>query len=134
MPSRVESLNLVIAGEKDDLSVSVQPGERLRLRFTHSIHGSLVEETFAVRDDGFALVRLRYSELRTAEYYGHETARRDGDWWTVDDLHRFMPTLALRVSAESDMRLRTNALKIDLATLSDHGGAVRLSMNKATAA
>lgn len=134
MPSPVESLRLVVAGEKDDLRIPVRPGEHVCLRFTHSIHGSLVEETFAARDDGFALVRLRYAELRTAEYYGHETARRDGDWWIVDGLHRFMPTIALRVSAESNMRLRTNARKIDLAPLTEQGGAVSLSMRKAIAA
>lgn len=134
MPSPADPLRLIIAGEIDGVCVPVESGERVHLRFTHSIYGSLVEETFAVSDDGFELVRLRYAELRTAEYYGHEQVRQDGEWWIVESPGRVLPAIALRVSAESNMRLRAGARKIYLSALTECGGAVRLSAQKAIAA
>jgi hypothetical protein len=134
LPSPAEPLRLVLAGARGVSRLAVAPGQRVRLRFSHSIYGSLVEESFAVVEGGFELVRLRYAEQRTAEYYGHEHARRDGRWWTVESPPRVLASIALRVSPESNMRLRMGTRTIRLDDLAERGGAVHMRVEKATAA
>jgi hypothetical protein len=106
----------------------VAAGEVVRLRFRHSLWGSLVEEDFRVAADGFELVRLRYAEARLAEYYGHEAARREGDWWVIEGDGRRLRTLTLRGSRESELELLLGSERIALWDRGEPGRAIRLSV------
>ncbi len=106
----------------------VEDGEEVRLTFRQSLWGSLVEEDFHITEDGFELVRLRYGELRLAEFYGHEAPRREGDWWVVEGNRRRLASLTLRASAESRLRVSIGSARIPLWRLAASGSPVRLSV------
>lgn len=106
----------------------VEAGEEVRLRFRHSVYGSLVEEQFRVEAAGFRLVRLRYAERRLAEFYGRETVRSEGGAWVVEDGRRWFPSLLLRVSRESEMQLVIGERAIALRSLARPEGVLRLSV------
>lgn len=107
---------------------AVTAGDEVRLRFRHSLWGSLVEEEFRVAADGLELVRLRYAEARLAEYYGHEAAWREGDWWVVEGDRRRLRTLTLRGSRESELGLSIGAERMALWDLVEPGDAIRLAV------
>lgn len=109
-------------------STRVEVGDEVRLRFQHSLWGSPVEEDFRIAGEGLELVRLRYGERRLVEFYGHEAARRDGDWWVVEGDRRHFRALTLRANRESRMQLFVGAEKIPLWTLSASGGPIRLTV------
>ncbi|OGB98948.1 MAG: hypothetical protein A3G35_21160 [candidate division NC10 bacterium RIFCSPLOWO2_12_FULL_66_18] len=109
-------------------STRVEDGDEVRLRFLHSLWGSPVEEHFRVTGEGLELVRLRYGERRLVEFYGHEAARRDGNWWVVEGDRRHFRTLTLRANRESRMQLSVGAEQIPLWTLAASGGPIRLTV------
>ncbi|MBI4737526.1 MAG: DUF1850 domain-containing protein [candidate division NC10 bacterium] len=109
-------------------STRVEDGDEVRLRFLHSLWGSPVEEDFRITGEGLELVRLRYAERRLVEFYGHEAARRDGDWWVVEGDRRHFRALTLRANRESRMQLSVGAEKIPLWTLAASAGPIRLTV------
>jgi len=80
-------------------------GDQLHLSFNHSIYNSAVEEIFAVREEGFQLTRLRYSEARLVEFYGYEKADFEDGIWSVTPEPVLLHDLNLRVSDSSRMKL-----------------------------
>src|SRR5262245_66574179 len=56
-----------------------------RISFLHSIYGTAVQEQFRIASTGFQTEKLRYAELRLAEFYGHEAPKVEEGWWTVSD-------------------------------------------------
>ncbi|HXG51550.1 MAG TPA: hypothetical protein VNN77_09125 [candidate division Zixibacteria bacterium] len=92
----------------------VAPGGRLRLRFTNSVYGSRVEETFAVDPRGLRLLSARYSEARLAEFYGYETARPVDGWWAVEPPPRRLSVLDLRATADDLIDLALDGRTIPL--------------------
>lgn len=114
MPRRPEPVRLTIDDDRRTLTIPAHAGEAVRLGFRHSVYGSAVEEEFVVTPEGLRLVRLRYGELRLAEFYGHEHARREGDAWIVDGLDTLHPSIVVRVSPDSAMRLTTAGAAVDL--------------------
>ena len=80
-------------------------GDILQLSFRHSIYGSEVEEQFQIAPGGFRANKLRYAEMRLVEFYGHESATKEDGWWIVRNQGREFPTLDLRVSRESSLRI-----------------------------
>jgi hypothetical protein len=124
---RAEAACLRLDGGSGRVSERAVPlGGEVRLRFRHSIWGALVEEQFRVASEGLELVRLRYAEERLVEFYGHEGARQEGNWWVVEDGPRRFANLWLRVSRESEMRLLVGAEPIPLWTMAEPGGVIRL--------
>jgi hypothetical protein len=107
---------------------AVTAGDEVRLQFRHSLWGSLVQEEFRVAADGFELVRLRYAEARLAEYYGHEAARREGEWWVVAGDGRRLRTLTLRGSRESELELSVGSERMALGEKGEPGDAIRLAV------
>jgi hypothetical protein len=105
----------------------VSVGDKITLSFAHSIYGSGIEEVFRVAQLGFESVKLRYAELRLVEYYGHEGATRDNDWWVVDNPGREIPVLELRVSESASMQIGIGAHDITLRHGKDGNGAARLT-------
>ena len=103
-------------------------GGEVHLSLRHSVYGSQVEEHFRLSREGLQLVRLRYAELRLVEFFGHEVARRDGDWWVVEGDRPNIPILTLRVSPESRMRLAVGRETISLWEQVEPGGWVRLGV------
>ncbi|MBI4392163.1 MAG: DUF1850 domain-containing protein, partial [candidate division NC10 bacterium] len=104
----------VEAGGGPGAAFPVAEGEEVRLAFRHSLYGSPVEETFRVTAEGFRLVRLRYGEERLVEFYGHEGARREGDWWVVETGGPTRGSLVLRASPESHVRVTLGPRRIAL--------------------
>ncbi|HEU5393952.1 MAG TPA: hypothetical protein VFV36_04040, partial [Candidatus Methylomirabilis sp.] len=100
----------------------------MRLAFRHSLYGSPVEEAFRVTAEGFRLVRVRYGEERLVEFYGHEGARREGDWWVVETGGPAPGGLALRVSPESRLRVTVGLRRVPLGERAEPGGRVRLAV------
>jgi hypothetical protein len=106
----------------------VAAGEEVRLAFRHSLYGSPVEEAFRVTAEGFHLVRLRYGEERLVEFYGHEGARREGDWWVVETGGPARGSLVLRASPESRVRVTVGPRRIPLGEGGEPGRRVRLAV------
>jgi hypothetical protein len=101
-------------------------GNRLNLSFYHSIYGSRVDEQLLVGPNGFRITRLRYSELRLAEFYGHEFARFEEGWWVVEPLSAEVPVLNFTVSQDSSIRITFRNQTVSLHHDAAHGGAFRL--------
>ena len=83
----------------------VAAGDLLQIAFTHSIYGSRVEERFQINSTSFETVDVRYSEPRLLDFYGFESATRDGEWWVAHPARRAFPALALRASRDADLRI-----------------------------
>lgn len=109
-------------------SLPARIGDRLSVRFHHSIYRSQVEERFALRSEGFALAELRYSEARLVDFYGHESATEQDGAWVVTPSPRSIAELNLNLSADAAMTLQldrqsgTNSLAIQPT------GALRLTV------
>ena len=118
----------VEAGDGPVAALPVADGEEMRLAFRHSLYGSPVEEAFRVTAEGLRLVRVRYGEERLVEFYGHERARREGDWWIVETGGPSPGALMLRVSPESRVRVTVGKRRILLGERGEPGGRVRLAV------
>jgi hypothetical protein len=105
----------------------VAVGDQVTLSFAHSIYGSHIQEEFRVVQRGFESVKLRYAELRLVEFYGHESAKQETDWWVVDNPGRHIPALELRVSQAASMRITVGASDIVLRHSAAGGGRLRLT-------
>lgn len=118
----------VEAGGGPVATFPVADGEEVRLAFRHSLYGSPVEEALRVTAEGFRPVRVRYGEERLVEFYGHERARREGDWWVVETGGPPPGALVLRVSPESHLRVTVGPRRIPLGEGREPGGRVRLAV------
>jgi hypothetical protein len=120
---------LTVDTEQQRATYPIVVGDALRLSFRHSIYGSEVEEQFQVAPRGFRANQLRYAEQRLIEFYGHESATNEDGWWIVHNPGREFPTLDLRVSRESALRItfldQTISVRDDTAT----EGRARLSVS-----
>jgi hypothetical protein len=123
-------LDLVLATSASELRVNVAAEQEMRLRFNHSIYGSVVEEAFAVCAHGFETRQLRYEEPCLAEYYGHDHAVRCGKWWVVEVEPRTLPEIVLRVTPQSRMRLSVVTVALDLAEIAGSDGSIRASIER----
>jgi hypothetical protein len=123
---------LVLATSQSELRFSVDPQEKMRLRFNHSIYGSAVEEEFAINAGGFETRRLRYEEPRLAEYYGHEHTVRCHEWWIVNVRRQTISEIILRVTPQSQMHLSVGDLAFDLTEMVPQNGAIRASVVQGT--
>lgn len=100
----------------------------MRLAFRHSLYGSRVEESLRIEPDGgLTLVRLRYEEARTAEYYGQERAVWQQGWWVVEGRSSRLGELHLRVPPDGDLRLSVGGSVIPAVALTRPGGLLRLA-------
>lgn len=109
--------------------IPITPGTEVQIVFRHSLYGSRVEESLRVEPDGgLMLVRLRYEEARTAEYYGQERAVWQQGWWVVEGRSRRLGDLRVRVPPDSDLRLLVGGSVIPAATVSPPGGLLRLAV------
>ncbi len=110
---------LTLDTEQQRATYPMLVGNALYISFRHSIYGSRVEEQFQVAPGGFRANKLRYSELRLVEFYGHESATNEDGWWIVHNPGREFPTLHLRVSRESSLDItfldQTISLRSDTA-------------------
>ena len=61
-----------------------------------------VQEQFRITPTGFQTEKLRYAELRLAEFYGHDAAKFEQGWWTVNNSGSELPPA--RYSRESGIR------------------------------
>jgi len=114
-----QSVCLTLDTEQQRATYPIVVGDALHLSFRHSIYGSLVEEQFQVAPGGFRANKLRYAELRLVEFYGYESATNEDGWWIVHNPGREFPTLDLRASRESSLRItfldQTISLRSDTA-------------------
>jgi hypothetical protein len=104
-------------------------GDALHISFRHSIYGSEVEEQFQVAPGGFRANKLRYAELRLVEFYGHESATKQEGWWIVYNPGRELPTLDLRPSVKSPIRITFLDQTISLRSDGAVEAGVRLSVS-----
>lgn len=129
LPAGADPICLRVEREKGPaIAVQVSVGKEAHLSFRHSIYGSQVEEQFRITRDGLEIVRLRYSEARLVEFYGHEAARLEEGWWVVEGDHRVVPALYLRVSPDSFARISSGFETIGLSRLVEPGALVRLTV------
>ena len=124
-----ERVCLTLDTEQQRVTYPIVVGDSLHLSFHHSIYGSEVEEHFQIAPRGFRTNKLRYAELRLVEFYGHESATNEDGWWIVHNSGREFPTLDLRVSRDSSLRItfldRTISFRRDRAM----DGRARLSVS-----
>jgi len=118
-PPAAQSVCLTLDTEQQVVGYPIVVGDALHLSFRHSIYGSEVEEQFQVAPGGFRANKLRYAEQRLVEFYGHESATNEDGWWIVHNPGREFPSLHLRVSRESSLRItfldQTISLRSDTA-------------------
>jgi hypothetical protein len=104
-PAVAQRVCLTLDTEQHRVTYPIVVDDALHLSFRHSIYGSEVEEQFQVVPGGFRAKKLRYAELRLVEFYGHESATNEDGWWVVHNPGREFPTLNLRASRESSLRI-----------------------------
>ena len=120
---------LTLDTEQQRVTYPIVVGEALHLSFRHSIYGSEVEEQFQVAPGGFRANKLRYAEQRLVEFYGHESATNEDGWWIVHNPGREFPTLDLRASRESSLRITFSDQTISLQNDTATDGRARLSVS-----
>jgi hypothetical protein len=128
-PAAAQRVCLALETEQQMAVHPIAVGDALHLSFRHSIYGSAVEEQFQIARDGFRANRLRYAERRLVEFYGHESATNEHGWWVVHNPGREFPTLDLRVSRESSIRVTFSNRTISLQKDNALEGRLRLSVN-----
>ena len=109
-------------------SVPVRLKSTIRLSFRHSIYGSQVEELFTVRQSGFELTQLRYSEARLVDFYGYENAKHENGVWIVAPVPAHFPSLSLNSSGDASMSLRLEQQPGLLQPILQPGRALRLTI------
>jgi hypothetical protein len=90
------------------------------------LYGSSVEEHFRITTKGLQIFKLRYSERRLMEFYGHESGRFDNGWWVVEGNRGEVQSLVVRASPESDAKINFNSKTIALSEISEPTGLVRV--------
>jgi hypothetical protein len=120
---------LTLDWEQHRVTHPIVVGEALHISFRHSIYGSEVEEQFQVAPSGFRTNKLRYAEQRLVEFYGHESATNEDGWWIVHNPGREFPTLDLRASRESSLRIAFLDQTISLLSDTAIDGHARLSVS-----
>ena len=128
-PALAQSVCLTLDTEQQRVTYPIVVGDALHLSFRHSIYGSEVEEQFQVAPGGFRANKLRYAELRLVEFYGHESATNEDGWWVVHNPGREFPTLDLRVSRESSLRITFLDQTISVRSDTAIDGRARLSVS-----
>jgi hypothetical protein len=127
-PAHAESLCLRLqAGDRSAL-YSVVAGSHFGISFLHSIYGTEVQEQFRITATGFETDKLRYSELRLAEFYGHDGAKLEQGWWIADNRDNQLRHLDIRMSEGSDFRILFGERSVGLAQNRRIGDHVRLSI------
>ncbi len=109
-------------------SLPIDLGSILRLSFRHSIYGSLVEELFALRRDGFLLTQIRYGEARLVDFYGYENAELENGAWVVNPPPVLLPSLSLNTSADGAMSLQLDRHDHTKPLAIQTTGALRLTL------
>ena len=127
-PANAESICLHLqAGDRSFLyPVDIATG--FSISFLHSIYGTAVQEQFRIASTGFQTEKLRYAELRLAEFYGHEAPKLEQGWWTVNNSGMELRQLDLRVSKESAVEISFGEQRIALAENQGMGDHARLSI------
>jgi hypothetical protein len=128
-PAAAHRVCLTLDTEQQRATYPIVVGDAIHLSFRHSIYGSEVEEQFQVAPSGFRAHKLRYSELRLVEFYGHESATNEDGWWIVHNRGLEFPTLDLRVSREASIRITFSDQTISLQNDTSLDGRMRLSVN-----
>jgi hypothetical protein len=124
-----QNVCLALETEQQKTIYPIALGDNLQITFQHSIYGSEVEEQFQVTPGGFRINRLRYAELRLVEFYGHESATNEDGWWIVHNRGREFPTLDLRATHGSALRITFLDQTISLQNDTAVDGRLRLSVN-----
>jgi hypothetical protein len=128
-PAAAQRVCLTLDTEQQRTTYPIVVGDALHLSFRHSIYGSEVEEQFHVAPSGFRANKLRYSELRLVEFYGHESATNEDGWWIVHNPGREFPSFDLRASRESSLRITFLGETISLRSDTAIEGRARLSVS-----
>lgn len=127
--SKAQSLCVEMRNDNGiERSVPVRLKSTIRLSFRHSIYGSQVEELFTVRQSGFELTQLRYSEARLVDFYGYENAKHENGVWIVMPVPTRFPSLSLNSSADASMSLRLEQQPGLLQPILQPGRALRLTV------
>jgi hypothetical protein len=114
---------------RDRLALYAVPaGTGFAISFRHSIYGTEVQEQFRITPTGFQTDKLRYAEVRLAEFYGHDAAKFEQGWWTVNNSGNELRQLNVRVSKESAVEISLGERRIWLAENQRIGDHVRLSI------
>jgi Domain of unknown function (DUF1850) len=125
-PVKTDHTCLRFEAGKRSLLHPVAAGTDLRLIFVHSIYGTEVQEQLWITPTGFQTAKLRYAELRTAEFYGHDGAKLEHGWWVVNNPGRYLPHLDIRASEESAFRISFGEQEIRLGNHHAMDGPVRI--------
>ena len=123
-----EKVCLTLEMEQQRATYPIVVGDSLHLSFRHSIYGSEVEEQFQIAPGGFRANKLRYAAQRLVEFYGHESAINE-DGWIVHTPGREFPTLDLRASRESSLRITFLDQTIALGNDTAIDGPTRLAVS-----
>jgi hypothetical protein len=100
---------LVVERAEDGTVIWARPireGERVYLRYTHSVTRRQVEDTYKVAGGSLVLTATRFEALGAGlGYTGEGTVRVESGWTVIEGMERRVPKLPLRVGAVADHRL-----------------------------
>lgn len=122
---------VVIATTADDgllLCRRVEPGDEVRLQFTHSMFGGFVRESWLVTDDAH-LERSRFvtENAPAAEYYATDgRVERGTDGFEVLAMPLTEDELVIRVDQRGNHYLRIGGVTVHLAGMIDDSAQVRI--------
>lgn len=117
-PSRATAAAVVVEVDSEPVGVlPMGPGERVGIRFIHSLDHLPVEDWYVVRDGELVQESTRLIQFGAGmghiagEGHGHA----DGDWWEISGMGRHIGTLVLRIGPASvDHRLLYRGREVSL--------------------
>lgn len=115
------------------LAIPVSRGERMALRYTHSIHRTPVIETYAIGDGVLVLEAVRFQSYGVgmpSDVEQGQTFAMEKGWFVLAHLNRPLPHLDLRVGYVANHTLHIGSRRIQLARVAAPGSWVRLTMDR----
>ncbi|HEY8341619.1 MAG TPA: DUF1850 domain-containing protein [Calditerricola sp.] len=115
------------------LAIPVSRGERMTLRYIHSIHRTPVIETYAIGDDALVLEAVRFQSYGVgmpSDVEQGQTFAMENGWFVLSRLNRPLPHLDLRVGYVANHTLHIGSRHVSLARIAAPGSWVRLTVDR----
>ena len=91
-------------------------GTHLQIKFIHSVQKTPVEENLVVEGRGFRLKSTRYRSFGAGLPFlaSEGNFRREGDFFIMDNMNRFYPSLGLRIGQNTDLTVAVGGKTLKL--------------------
>ncbi len=95
---------------------SANEGTKITVNFIHSVQKTPVEENLVVNGRGFLLKSTRYQSFGVGLPFlaSEGNFRREGDFFVMDDMNRFYPSVSLRIGVDTNLTVTVGDTKLNL--------------------